>query len=373
MAIEGPNDMEYYQGEIRILNSTSLIFEESDETYTFAFQLVNSTKYCQIWYQTVGATAISGLDFIPTDGSLIWEKDDGIIGSEYNIQTVSITLKDDDEWEIENKTLFLMIYKNYGVAVPDSFIKITIKDNDGPPSNCSLTNWTNWSNCSIERGTMRLYRSRIAAIQDDFYRLHCRNISESKYCVNTQETEPGIMIMPNQIEVESESNIDKVYELSLMLQTPPNLTSDLGYDPYPLGEQHIICEISLEHEQLQIYPPSVTFRTLSWAIPATLYVRVLDNNVYNGKVYVIEPIIIVQSADPNYMGLNESQKSILGPVRFIVHDDEKPPETQQDWLSMTFYGIKVYTIVASCAGLIGFIAVIGRIRKCIKRYKMYVV
>lgn len=160
--------------------------------------------------------------------------------------------------------------------------------NLAPPPDCILTEWSNWTACDIRRGTQRQDRWRIAAVADDFNRLMCVNQSEHQFCVrspdrmsisrfvllfcyfcgerrqNNYSIAPGVTISPVNFEMDENATSPKTVDI--MLMSPPNLTQDLSYNPYLVGEPHMVAEVEISHPRLIVFPKRTRFTVSSYVI-----------------------------------------------------------------------------------------------------------
>ena len=183
--IQGPNDLFQYRGRIEILDANKQLMdnltvevEEANQTLTFYLRLADTTDYCEVFVHTTEESAIHGLDYIAMNQSVVWHPWD-ITEGKWE-KAIHVTLKDDDIWESPMKNFSIEIWQSYGVAIPNDTIKIVIKDNDPPPSHCHLTEWSNYTECTVVRGNQLLTRWRIAGVPDALWYLHCDNVTESE-------------------------------------------------------------------------------------------------------------------------------------------------------------------------------------------------
>eukprot|EP01083_Nonionella_stella_P015691 43911_1 len=372
LAIRGPNDLYEYRGWIEILDenltlvtNTSIRVEESDRVFTFYLKLTNSSNYCEVYYATKQDTAIEGDDYMAINQSSTWHKYD--ILEKKLLKQIEVRIYDDEVWEIEEKVFYLSLWKSYGVSTPINALSFVIIDNDPVPSSCNLTEWSAWSVCHVARGNEKIFRWKIHAHPDALYHLKCENMTESKYCTNWDKTaEPGIAITPVQFEIaENDTFMYNKKELSVMLQTPPNLTMDLGYDPYPMGENRIVAEISISEPNLLFYPKTVRFTVNSWHYPQTVFVTAINNEIYNvttdeNGFYYLFPQINVRSPDTQYNELDKERKSILGTLMAKVIEDESPnADAQSDGDQSNTKRSNIKWLIIGCSCTVLFCLICG--------------
>ena len=156
----------------------------------------------------------------------------------------------------------------------------------------------------------------------------CQNITEHQYCVNYDKSlSPGVSIAPNQIILDENDTL--LTQVTVMLETPPNLVYDLGYDPYITQEPYMVAEVTISHEYLIFSPKAATFTVTSWFNAIELYFLMslpsFDNETVNIQyiqpVIELTPTITIISPDNNYTDLPDEKKSVLGPLLIQVTRD----------------------------------------------------
>ena len=172
------------------------------------------------------------------------------------------------------------------------------------------------------RNEVKTYHHTLNAIIFFFYQF-CTRWDDSSF--------PGVAISPVQFEVTEDD--DKLKEISVNLQTAPNLTKDVGYDPYLDGENKVVAEITFTEEKKRVlfYPPTIRFTVSSWSVAQSVYVTVVDDEIFDPSTdehgfYYLFPKIDIRSPDAVYFNLEEERKSILGQFAIKVLENEEKPQ-----------------------------------------------
>ena len=137
MVIFGPNDVDIPNGEIVFYDAnmeplnttnTTIVIEEQDITLDYYVHLNDSSNICKIFYTAEQDTAIQGMDFMAVNSSITFYKYDIELNNTF--KPFSVTIYDDDVWEVSQKKFYLTIWQSYGVSVPIDTITFIILDND---------------------------------------------------------------------------------------------------------------------------------------------------------------------------------------------------------------------------------------------------
>jgi hypothetical protein len=176
-------------------------------------------------YTTVGGTAVEGVDYVATSGTLTFT------GCCSMAEAISIPLLADPT--DENDEQFRVVFSNpQGLTLGDTQAVVTIQDDDAPPSlaptECAVLEGNAGTGSCVFPVTMTPASGK--TVQVAYFTVNGTAVAGSDYVATSGilTFAPGVASLPVAVPVNGDTSVEPDESFNLALSSPTNATVDIG-------------------------------------------------------------------------------------------------------------------------------------------------